>query len=387
VAAARNADQAERNAERANREAALARTNEQLAKANERRADQNAEQTRVEKARALFALARAERLAGNRRGSLEAVREALKIENTPELREQAVQTIFSAGIQPLRIIPPKTEFVPEKHYHGGKVPPELPAAPRDGNASASNPPCLAISADRGTAILEQLDSDRRITTLTVWDMRTGKQIASLGAVSGELNKDDCCLSHDSRLFAYALYAWSPGLTLVDDKVRIVDTRTGKMQAQASRAVLVGRLTAPGHRDNPLAFSPDGALLAGEVTANPGSSTVRIWDVSTGATVGTIPHACYLRPAAWSSDSRLLRVSDLGGGSRASPVWRVTGSPATHRVTRAVETLSFDPGGKQLTVNATLWEVAGKQGRLRLRPSLREVPGAFAVFDRGGRLWS
>jgi WD40 repeat protein len=415
VAATRSAEQAEHNAERADREAALARDNEglarkneqranqnaeqakenerranqnaELAKENERRANRNAEQARAERGRTLLALARAERLAGNRTGSLQAVREALMIENTPELREQAVQTIFSAGIQPLHAIPPKTEFVPEKHYHGGKVPPELPAAPREGNAGASNPPCLAISADRGTAILEQLDSDRRTTTLTVWDMRTGKQISSLGAVSGELNKHDCCLSQDGRLFAYALYAWVPGLKLADDKVRIVDTRTGKLQALASRAVLVGSPAAPGFRDNPLAFSPDGVLLAGEVNANPGGSpSVRVWDVSTGVTVGTVKAGC-LPAGAWSRDGRLLRVRALGGSGKDPPLWRVTAPPATHRVPRAVETVRFHPGGKQLAVNATLWDVAGGQGRLGLGPSLRQIPGVFAEFDSSGRLWS
>jgi WD40 repeat protein len=66
---------------------------------------------------------------------------------------------------------------------------------------------------------------------------------------------------------------------------------------------------------------------------------------------------------------------------------VTAPPATHRVTRAVETVSFHPGGKQLAVNATLWDVAGGQGRLGLRPSLRPIPGVFAEFDSSSRLWS
>jgi hypothetical protein len=68
-------------------------------------------------------------------------------------------------------------------------------------------------------------------------------------------------------------------------------------------------------------------------------------------------------------------------------WLVTGPPPTHRVLGGVETLSFHPAGKQLAVNATLWDVSGGQGRLRLRPSLREIPGFSAVFDSGGHLWS
>jgi len=344
-------------------------------------ASREADRARERVWQALFEQARAERLAGNRERSLEAIREAVQIKTTPELREQAVQTILSAGIQPLGEIPANTEFVPENHDQLEKLPPELPAAPRDLY-------CLAVSGDRGTAILGQSDRDRRTTSLTVWDMRTGKQISSLGVISGELNKDDYCLSRDGRLFAYALYSWGWPPTLLDDKLRIVDTRTGKVQAEASRTVPAGKLMTPIHRDNPLALSPDGALLAGELSA--GECSVRIWDVSTGAAVVTVPRF-FLPPAAWSSDSRLLR-GRCTGGTRPPAAWLVTGPPPTYRVTPGVGTLgvgtlSFDPDGKQLAVNATLWDVAGAQGRLSLHPSPQELPGAFAVFDTAGRLWS
>jgi WD40 repeat protein len=336
---------------------------------------------------ALFAQARAERLAGNRAGSLEAIREALKINNTLELREQAVQTLVSPGIQPLDELPPDTEFVEEKHYHDQTIPPELAAAPKGAN-------CLAISADRRSAILERPDTKRQTTALTLWDMRSGQQVSRLGAVAGVLQQYDCGLSQDGRLFAYGSYRLGPlGFVRpvpMDDKLRIVDTRSGKVQAEGSRAILFGELWTEVGGSSPT-FSPDGALLAGTVNANGGmvsakggNPAVRVWDVSTGATVGEVPWSV-LTPAAWSSDGRLLRAR-----AQHSPdhkAWLVSGPPVTHRVDATVSTLSFRPDGKQLVVNASLWDVAGERGRLRLRPSLRALPGSAAVFDSSARLWA
>jgi WD40 repeat protein len=71
----------------------------------------------------------------------------------------------------------------------------------------------------------------------------------------------------------------------------------------------------------------------------------------------------------------------------APAWVVFGPPPARRVARSVEALSFHPNGTRLAGNASVWNVAGERGRLWLHPSPQELPGAFAVFDTGGRLWT
>jgi eukaryotic-like serine/threonine-protein kinase len=327
---------------------------------------------------ALFEQARAERLAGNRERSLEAIREAMQIKITPELREQAVLTVLGPGVRPLDEVPPDATFVPENHYRGLKIPPELPAAPRDTY-------CPAISADRGTAVLAQPDRDRQTSDLTAWDLKTARQVSHLGTVPGTIDQFDCCLSQDGRLFAYALYSWGNGIQPADDKVRIIDTRTGKVQAEVSRARPAGKRV-----DNSLAFSPDGSLLAGQLWDNHSNrGHVCVWDVTTGLTVGTMLPDSWLMPAAWSRDGRVLRMHHhpVWSNDKPVPVWEVVGPPSTHRVGRSVETLSFHPDGTRLAVNASVWDVTGERGRLRLHLSPQELPGACAVFDTAGHLWT
>jgi WD40 repeat protein/tRNA A-37 threonylcarbamoyl transferase component Bud32 len=318
---------------------------------------------------AQFEQARAERLAGNRERSLAVVQEALKFKNTPELRDLAVQSLLTPGLRPLDDAPPGTTFVAEPHYHAWNLPPALPA-------ERQKVRWLSISADLGVGAREERVRDPKSCFVTFWDLRTGEQLSRHDAGRGTTSQFDCCLSRDGRLFAYALHSAEDPRLCADDKIRIVDTRTGKLQAEVSRSDPYGDLV----NVSACAFSPDGMLLAGTLL---GGRNVRVWDVSTGLAVGTTAGDSQLD--AWDEEGRLLRVKN--GQGRASPVWAVSAPPPTRRVGRRVESLSFHPDGKLLAVNASLWEVGGQRGRLWVRPSPREVPGFGAVLDSEGHVWS
>jgi WD40 repeat protein len=210
---------------------ALAETRDQ-----ERRALEQAEAADQEKRLAeqrlwqsLLEQARAQRLAGDRRQSLAALAEAARRRPAPELRQEAIETITSPGVRLVCRLGPRI-------------------------LSISGPgPYLRFSPDgRMLATTDDLhtDGDNLADGITVWEIPSGKFL-------GQARCGDT-----GSYFVFSPTA--PVLALADydrDEVRLWEPATDKVVAR-----LRGKA--------PLAFSPDGKLLA-VVDAK----RARVWDVA------------------------------------------------------------------------------------------------------------
>jgi WD40 repeat protein len=317
---------------------------------------------------ALSEQARAERLAGNRPASLDAIKQALKIRDDVWLRQTAVQTIVMSGLQPLSVIPPNTDWVPENRYPDGQVPAKLHDAPVKAR-------CVAISADGRVVVLAQVQPNNLKRLLTVWDMETGAKLSTLPETSW-LGGSDFSLSTNGRLFTTAN---DTGTAL-----RVWDTKSAELKFELSLMLPQG---PSGRNLRGLTFSPDGSFLAAGLEDN-----IRVWDLERGVEIGTLEES-KIDPAAWSADSRFVRASHtwLHEEKRARgemvPIWEVILPTPSYRVSNPVETLSFDPSGKQIAVNGTIWDVVAHQGKSRLRPSSSLIPGKYSTFCNKGQLWA
>jgi WD40 repeat protein len=129
----------------------------------------------------------------------------------------------------------------------------------------------------------------------VWDVVTGRALLTLPAASTRLTLA-LAFSADNRLLAVAEYHPSTG-----NRVTLWNLSDG-------RQVLV---LAGGHLRpiNDLAFSPDGRRLA----SGDWDRAVKVWDVTTGRELLTLPRARNLGAGlAFSPDGRLLASADFGG---------------------------------------------------------------------------
>jgi WD40 repeat protein len=106
-----------------------------------------------------------------------------------------------------------------------------------------------------------------------------------------------------------------------------------------------------------AFSPDGGILAtGDQTR-----TVRFWDVATRRQSASVMQPKSSGPLAFSPDGRLL----AGGGDPAVRIWRLP-TPALTLHTGAVGAVAFSPDGRRLATGGAngevrLWDSTGALG--------------------------
>ena len=97
-----------------------------------------------------------------------------------------------------------------------------------------------------------------------------------------------------------------------------------------------------------AFSPDGKTVAASVLENAGNSSIRIWDIETGALLHTLGgKAPFPVPLAYSPDS-----SQIAGASIISDVeiWDMKTGASLHTLKghlHPVSAVSYSPDGKRL----------------------------------------
>jgi WD40 repeat protein len=228
---------------------------------------------------------------------------------------------------------------------------------------------LVVSADGKT--VTSVDAEAVLT----WETATGRGLTR------------CAVSRGRSLATGLLLpvALAPGarhfaVADADGTVRVRATATGKE---------VRRFAVKGEALDWFAWSPDGKTLATVGQARVGAAgpqTVRFWDAATGAAGRRLP-AMPPGPLAFAPDGKLLATADGTGTDPQGSValWRVADGKRVRRLGAerlSLGSLAFSPDGKILAtagdrlvtegagVSVRLWDVAS--GR-RLRAFLKTDP--------------
>jgi len=170
-----------------------------------------------------------------------------------------------------------------------------------GNAAFST---LAFGADGRTVAAAAGGTAADDTTVSLWDVHTGRQILAhlgrgTGAVIGAAYVSEVALSPDGQMLASAAS---------DGTVRLWDVRTHQQQGQPMRERISD---ATG-----LAFSPDGQMLA----AGGGGGAIRLWDVHAHQELGRPlrGHRGRVSAIAFSPDGQTVAT---GGADKTVRLWQ------------------------------------------------------------------
>jgi RNA polymerase sigma factor (sigma-70 family) len=229
---------------------------------------------------------------------------------------------------------------------------------------------LAIA--RGGKVLATADVEGG--TVTLWDVTTGKELATLLGHQGSVR----CV------------AFSPdGKTLAsggeDKTVRLWDVVAKK--ERAAQAAHEGSVNA-------VAFSPDGKTVA----TGSGDNVVKLWDVVELKPLGTLEgHAARVTALAYARDGKTLAA---GGANATVQLWDVATRKERLRLkgqTGRADSLAFTPDSKSLAATGyekgkdgkitglvRIWDAATGEERVVLRADMG-LPNALAFSPDGRRL--
>ena len=399
--------------------------------------------------------ARSERLAGRREGSLRRLAEAVRLkrplwgeESRRTLREEAVRTLITPGVEPLG-------------EHGAEARAELPEG-LPSSEGASGAWTLAPGAQRAAR-------RRRAGGVEVWFSGTGRleTIPIRAAPVAFFNEHELLLLATEGLTLFDLRQPAESRVLTptplavspDGRVAVVEEGFGaavlRLPEVEPRCFLpmdgAAPLRSPSLRSRHLLLSPDGALLAAldekswaqkvevvslwdvsgaapegaqllsRIVVEPGSRLfldqaafspdgrllavagalaatgfVGIWDVETGA---ELAHLSGHGTPVWSADATVLLTRGAAGkaargsgrpgisGDGAELSWRVVSSPPGYALSEEIRNLEFEAEGERLASNAMVWSVRTAAAGPRLSRSEVAPAGRSAGFGQGGRLWA
>jgi serine/threonine protein kinase/WD40 repeat protein len=192
--------------------------------------------------------------------------------------------------------------------------------------------------------------------LVIWDLETGRSIASLPCSSNNF-----AFSADGRHLA----ALEP-----DGSIAL---------RQAATGALVRRISC-GDPVDQLAFHPGGRFLAATTGV---AGTVRVFDVETGDAVWSAPLFSRARALAWSDDGRLLAA---GGNAYRIAVWdfeKRTPLSSLEGHHNVITDLGFTPRDNLLF--STAWDNTTKLWDPVQGTILVELPGTFLQAGPGQRV--
>ena len=351
--------------------------------------------------------ARAERLAGRRSSSLERIAEAARIERSAELREEALRTLITPGVEAVEMEEPAATWDPAEAAFVAAAELAEKASGLE-NLPARAAPLASFSEDellvlerQGLVSYHLPSSESELLTVPPVAVSADGRVAVVPEGFGVTvlrlpEKTALCylpldpyqtLRPESPRAARLLLSPAGALLAVQDAepwARDVAVTSlwdlagtvGESSRLISRIVL-----EPGSRLNlhEAAFNPDGTLLAalGAVAA---TGFVGIWDVRTGAEVERLEGH---RTPRWSADGDLLATTGPEGAVFA---WKVVPPPPRYALSRQIFGLGFSPDGDRLAAGMTLWDVHRSSRWMRLVRSGDDLRGNFLDFDRDMWVW-
>jgi WD40 repeat protein len=264
-----------------------------------------------------------------------------------------------------------------------------------------NPARQAIFGDR---ILERITPDNvaQIQQLAVYDqgdvcVATFSPRSSLLAASrgGEIALLDIAKNTDVRTLATEHRAVS-SVVFSADGTRVAATSTTdcgdtsvRVWDVATGAMIFEGLRDFGHMAAGVAFSPDGDLLAvgtGCAFNIPGSASVKVWDLETGAQVFDLAMPSFVSDLAFSPDGSLLAVASSDGVVRLLNTTVGNVQAELYGGHSYLSSLAFSADGTRLVSageHTRLWDIAALQPLFRLG----EPAGAVnaVAFSADGKL--
>ncbi len=243
------------------------------------------------------------------------------------------------------------------------APPVTPVAPFLRQAYVVQvPKGIILSSNAGPVVA----STGPASTVTLWDVATGKEIARLKESSDEVGRiirenwgGNIALSSDRRLLAtlgnYVVTLWDVASGV---KKSTLEMHYSKSNINATDVVL---------------FSPDGRIVA--ATSN--DDTFTLWDASSGKVIRTIEAGDWARDLAFSPDGKII-AAGLNWSGRIA-LWDVaTGKEISIQNTHGSEvfTVAFAPDGRTVASGGTnglvkLWDLASGQEIRSLGEELRD----------------
>ena len=317
----------------------------------------------------LVAQARAERLAHNRAGSLDAVAEAARLHTNPHLRDEAIQTLAQAGVRLERRVPFGKEawFTLSAdgnllmaagivHSYPGRKQTDTPkvrvyetATGKLVNETGWEPlgPLPAFSPDARVVALPQDDD-----AITIWEPRTGKE---LSRVTGDgalmFSPDGHWLAiAESNSLKVVRWANPKEVKLRASGAFLSFTRDGDALVRDGERIVKWNfresaetpLTPAGLK--PLAVNAEGKFAAlWDAGTNNASGSIVVFDLLAGKQLAVLRNQRQSSiPVRFSADGRLLAFSDttdLDFGQQAVRIYDVE----TGRYRRSLTGVSPKPG--------------------------------------------
>jgi WD40 repeat protein len=223
--------------------------------------------------------------------------------------------------------------------------------------------------------------------IKLWDISTGTESRTIEPARNQANSDrnlySVAFSYDGKILA-SVSSSGPILESGDSlhTVTLWDVRTGaKLRTVEAVPSLVS-----------IAFSPDGKILASRSGKTPDrqsesgreDGTVRLWDISTGALLRTLPGSCCVpsnRRAStivvFSSDGKVIAAPESNGVIKLWDVSSGTELRSLMRYSGSVRSVAISPDGRLLATGSVdskvrVWDLSTDAEMRTLKGHSRDV---------------